>query len=92
MAGDPPVVVVGSRERGGFPGPRPLVLVGDSEVIGSAAYGMEAFDGAVHCDGALPGLVPHARHRHYAGMIATLARLHAIDPEAAGLGDYGRPG
>ncbi len=53
---------------------------------------MEAVGGTVHWDGTLPGLDPHGRHRHYAMMIATLARLHAIDPEAAGLADYGKPG
>ncbi|MEG9529096.1 MAG: phosphotransferase family protein, partial [Hyphomicrobiales bacterium] len=84
--------VIGALYGEGFPVPRPFALCEDPEVIGAAFYVMEAVDGAVHWDGALPGLDPHARHRHYAGMIATLARLHAVDPEAAGLADYGRPG
>ncbi|MDP4027088.1 phosphotransferase family protein [Methylobacterium sp. NEAU 140] len=84
--------VIAALYAEGFPVPRPYALCEDGAVIGAAFYVMEAVDGQVHWDGALPGLSPHARHRHYAAMIATLARLHAIDPEAAGLGDYGRPG
>ena len=76
----------------GFPVPRPYALCEETDVIGSAFYVMEAVDGTVHWDGALPGLPPRARHHHYAAMIGTLARLHAIEPEAADLGDYGRPG
>ena len=84
--------VIGALYGEGFPVPRPFALCEDPEIIGAAFYVMEAVDGAVHWDGALPGRDPRARHRHYAAMIATLARLHAIDPEAAGLSDYGRPG
>jgi aminoglycoside phosphotransferase (APT) family kinase protein len=84
--------VIGALYGEGFPVPRPFALCEDEKIIGAAFYVMEAVGGTVHWDGTLPGLDPHARHRHYAMMIATLARLHAIDPEAAGLADYGKPG
>lgn len=84
--------VIGALYGEGFPVPRPYALCEDPEVIGAAFYVMEAVEGTVHWDGSLPGLSPHARHHHYAAMIGVLARLHAIEPEAAGLGDYGRPG
>jgi aminoglycoside phosphotransferase (APT) family kinase protein len=37
--------------------------------------------------------VPHAeRPRYFDAMNATIARLHGLDPQTIGLGDYGRPG
>lgn len=76
----------------GFPVPRAVALCEDASVIGAMFFVMEAVDGVVHWDGALPGLEPEARRAAYEAMIGTLARLHAIDPDAVGLGDYGRPG
>ncbi len=38
--------------------PRPFALCEDAGVIGAAFYVMEAVEGAVHWDGALPGLDP----------------------------------
>jgi aminoglycoside phosphotransferase (APT) family kinase protein len=84
--------VTGALYAEDFPVPRPFALCEDSDVIGAAFYVMEAVDGAVHWDGSLPGLDPHGRHRHYAAMIGTLARLHGIDPESAGLSDFGKAG
>ena len=84
--------VIGALYAEDFPVPRPFALCEDTGVIGAAFYVMEAVEGEVHWDGALPGLDPHARHRHYAAMIGTLARLHAIDPDSAGLSDYGKAG
>ncbi len=76
----------------GFPVPRPLALCSDEAVIGSAFYAMELVDGRIFWDGTLPGLAAAERGAVYAGAIGTLARLHGLDPAAAGLGDYGRPG
>lgn len=84
--------VTGALYAEDFPVPRPFALCEDPDVIGAAFYVMEAVDGHVYWDGSLPGLDPHSRHRHYAAMIGTLARLHAIDPDSAGLSDYGKAG
>ncbi len=84
--------VTGALYAEDFPVPRPFALCEDPDVIGAPFYVMEAVDGHVYWDGALPGLDPHSRHRHYAAMIGTLARLHAIDPDSAGLSDYGKAG
>jgi aminoglycoside phosphotransferase (APT) family kinase protein len=43
-------------------------------------------------DGAMPGMAPENRRATYGAMIDTLAALHAVDVDAAGLGDYGKPG
>ena len=75
-----------------FPVPRPLALCDDSEVIGSIFYIMEVARGRAYADGALPDFDPATRGRIYCQLIDTLAELHNIDPVAADLGDFGRPG
>src|SRR6476661_5654066 len=76
----------------GFPVPRPLALCGDPEVIGAIFYMMELAKGRSHADGALPGFDPAMRRHMYGQLVDTLADLHNVDPQAAGLGDFGKPG
>jgi aminoglycoside phosphotransferase (APT) family kinase protein len=71
---------------------KPYALCTDPQVIGAVFYIMEAVEGPIYWDGALPGLDPHVRRGVYESQIATLARLHTVDVEAVGLADYGRPG
>ncbi len=74
------------------PVPQVLRLEEDPEVLGAPFYLMERIEGRVFSDCALPGLAPEERHEIYLSMAETLARLHAVRPEAIGLADYGRPG
>jgi aminoglycoside phosphotransferase (APT) family kinase protein len=76
----------------GFPVPRPLALCSDPDVIGSIFYVMELVPGRTFWNGALPDQAPSERRAVYEAMIATLARLHTLDPAAMGLEDFGRPG
>lgn len=76
----------------GFPVPRPLALCADQGVIGAIFYVMEKADGRAYADGSLPGFDPDARQRTYFALVDALADLHGIDPDAAGLSDFGRPG
>jgi aminoglycoside phosphotransferase (APT) family kinase protein len=76
----------------GFPVARPYGLCEDDGVIGSAFYIMEMVEGRTLWDGSLPGMAPAGRTSHYDAITDTLAALHAIDPDAVGLGDYGKPG
>ena len=76
----------------GFPVPRPLALCGDPDVIGAIFYVMELAKGRPYANGALPEFDPTTRRRMYDQLIDTLADLHAIDPQAAELGDFGKPG
>ncbi|OLF71355.1 aminoglycoside phosphotransferase [Maricaulis sp. W15] len=76
----------------GFPVARPVALCEDDTVIGSIFYVMELVDGRSLADGSLPNETPQARGEMYRGLTTALADLHNIDPVAAGLGDYGRPG
>jgi aminoglycoside phosphotransferase (APT) family kinase protein len=67
-------------------------LCEDPEVIGVTFYVMDYLEGRIFRDATLPGLAPAERAAVYDDLNATLAKLHAVDFEAAGLGDYGRPG
>lgn len=76
----------------GFPVPRPRALCADPQVIGAVFYVMDMVDGRTIWDGAMPGDSPDARRAAYHNLVDTLADLHRIDPDAVGLGDYGKPG
>jgi aminoglycoside phosphotransferase (APT) family kinase protein len=76
----------------GFPVPRPFALCEDPTVIGSVFYLMALAEGTNFSDGALPSLSKTGRTLLYHAMIDTLAALHRIDPQAAGLATFGRPG
>jgi aminoglycoside phosphotransferase (APT) family kinase protein len=75
-----------------FPVPRPLALCDDPQVIGAIFYVMEFAKGRAYANGALPEFDPSTRRHIYEQLIDALADLHSIDPEAAELGDFGRPG
>ena len=76
----------------GFPVPRPLALCSDPDVIGAIFYVMELAQGRPYADGALPDFDPPTRRRMYEQLVDTLADLHVIEPGAAELGDFGKPG
>ena len=76
----------------GFPVPRPLALCEDTGVIGAVFYVMELAKGRAYADGALPDFDPPTRRGMYEQLVDTLADLHNIDPQAAGLGDFGKAG
>ena len=76
----------------GFPVPEPLALCDDPQVIGAIFYVMEMARGRPYANGALPDFDPATRRRMYEQLVDTLAELHNIDPIAAGLGDFGKPG
>jgi aminoglycoside phosphotransferase (APT) family kinase protein len=84
--------LIAALHPAGFPVARPYGLCEDDGVIGSAFYIMEMVEGRTLWDGALPGMAPAERTAHYEAITDTLAALHAIDPAAVGLGDYGKPG
>jgi aminoglycoside phosphotransferase (APT) family kinase protein len=68
------------------------LLCEDEAVIGRAFYVMQFMDGRVLWDQALPGLAPEDRRAIYDEMNRVMAALHNVDPTAAGLADFGRPG
>jgi aminoglycoside phosphotransferase (APT) family kinase protein len=76
----------------GFPVARSYALCLDEDVIGTPFYVMEMVEGRIFWDAGFPELNPAERPAYFDAMNETIAALHGIDPEAAGLGDYGRPG
>jgi aminoglycoside phosphotransferase (APT) family kinase protein len=75
------------------PAPRPFLLCDDPAVIGAPFSVMERRHG-VAIRTSLPlgmGDDPALRRRISAGVVDTLAALHAVDWEAAGLAGLGRP-
>ena len=76
----------------GFPVPRPYALCGDAHVIGAIFYVMELAKGRAYANGALPDFDPATRRSKYEQLVDTLADLHNIEPAAAGLSDFGKPG
>jgi aminoglycoside phosphotransferase (APT) family kinase protein len=76
----------------GFPVPQPLALCDDPGVVGAIFYVMELAKGRPYADGALPDFDPATRARMYGQLVDTLADLHNIEPAAADLADFGKPG
>ncbi len=76
----------------GFPVAKPHAFCGDPSVIGAIFYVMERVSGRSFTDGALPECDFARRGVMYGQLVDTLADLHNVDSEAAGLGDFGKPG
>jgi aminoglycoside phosphotransferase (APT) family kinase protein len=76
----------------GVPVPRLVLYHADPALIGTPFYLMERLPGRVFADYALAGCTPSDRAAMYGSMAETLAALHRVDPQAVGLGDFGRPG
>lgn len=84
--------VISALAATNIPVARALHLCTDESVIGSMFYLMSYVDGRTFWDAALPELLASERPAVYSALITTLADLHAVDIEAAGLQDYGKPG
>lgn len=74
------------------PVPPMRLLCEDPEVIGTSFYVMDFKPGRIYADRSIPGVDPAHRAAAYADTARVLARLHAVDPVAVGLGDFGRTG
>jgi aminoglycoside phosphotransferase (APT) family kinase protein len=76
----------------GFPVPRTIGVCEDAAVTGAPFYVMEHVDGLVlsHVSTG-ERLAPDVRARCGRQVAATLARLHGVDLDAVGLGDFRRP-
>lgn len=74
------------------PVPRMHVLCEDDSVIGAAFYIMDAVEGRVFDDPALPGLCRDDRDGLIDEMNRVLAAIHDVDIEAVGLSDFGPAG
>jgi len=84
--------VLTALEATGFPVAHVYGLCTDETVIGTWFYVMDCVEGRIIWDVTFPDVPRPDRPLYFDAMNATLAQLHAIDPQAIGLGDYGRAG
>jgi aminoglycoside phosphotransferase (APT) family kinase protein len=74
------------------PVPHTLALCEDLAVNDAPFYVMELVEGVIYRDGnALAGLTPDDARRASEVLVDVLAEIHAVDYEAVGLGEFGRP-
>jgi len=71
---------------------RILGVCADDSVIGSLFYVMDLIEGRVFWDASFGEVSIAERFAYYDEMNRVIAALHAVDYQAAGLGDYGKPG
>ena len=84
--------VLSALSAAGYPAPAPIRLCTDPEVIGAPFYLMEYVDGHIYRSVEdIEALGAPAHHQLILSVVDNLADLHALDPEAIGLGDFGRP-
>lgn len=84
--------VIRALHEAGFPTPKAYALCEDDSVIGSMFYVMAMVEGRILWNGQLPDFSPAGRAALYDAQIEVLARLHALEPQEIGLGDYGAQG
>lgn len=73
--------------------PEPIAYCDDPAVLGAPFYLMERIDGAILRAGLPPDATPGPRRMAAiaSSFVETFASLHAVDIDAAGLADFGRP-
>lgn len=76
----------------GFPVAHVYGLCTDDSVIGTWFYVMEMVEGRIIWETSFPEVSDADRPAYFDAMNATIARLHSVDYEAIGLGDYGKQG
>jgi aminoglycoside phosphotransferase (APT) family kinase protein len=74
----------------GFAVARPLRYCADDSIIGTEFFVMEYVAGRVFWEPWAPGLTTDERALLFASLNRTIARLHGVDPEQAGLADFGK--
>lgn len=73
-----------------YPVPQVLAFDERTDILDTPFYLMEHVEGVIHRDASMPDLSPAIRRRSLEQAIDALAALHAIDPAAIGLADFGR--
>lgn len=84
--------VMTALQDSGVPVPRMRLFCDDSAAIGTDFYVMDYMEGRIFADRSLPGVDAEHRRLVFDDMSRVLARLHQLDPDTVGLGDYGRKG
>jgi len=85
--------IIKTLENTGVPVPRVYLMCEDTSIIGTPFYVMEKVEGRIFRHPTAPEITsPAARKAVYDSMNETLAKIHQVDWEAAGLSDFGKSG
>ncbi len=84
--------VISALRGSAAPVARALCLCEDPSIIGTPFYVMAHVEGRLFWDPTLPDLSRADRAALYDDVCRVIAALHAVDPAAVGLADFGRPG
>lgn len=84
--------VMGALASTDVPVPQMIHYCEDVSIIGTPFYVMERVSGRVFTDNALPGVSREDRAAMYKAMADTLATLHSVNIDTAGLRDFGKAG
>ena len=84
--------VMNALQGSDVPVPKLFAFSDDSSIVGTPFYLMEFLEGRVIVDQSLPGMTRTERTAIYMEMNRIIAALHQVNPEAVGLGDFGRAG
>lgn len=74
------------------PVPEMIALCEDPELIGTSFYVMEYVEGRIFEDTTLPEMTPAERTLLYEDLVDVMGKLHQVDYQEVGLGDFGREG
>ncbi|MFJ5937290.1 phosphotransferase family protein [Streptomyces cinereoruber] len=84
--------VISALDATDVPVPGTVLLCEDESVLGAPFYVMEFVEGTPYRSAReLAPLGPERTRAAVLGLVDTLVDLHAVDPGAVGLGDFGRP-
>lgn len=84
--------VLAALQGTAVPVPKVYLLNEDESLIGTAFYVMERIDGRIFRDSRLASAPKAERRIMYRSMAKTLAAIHMVDVEAAGLSSFGKRG
>jgi aminoglycoside phosphotransferase (APT) family kinase protein len=84
--------IIKAMKAANVPVPEPYLLCLNDSVVGTAFYVMERVTGRIFRDPiASQAADPRERSQIFEALNETLAKIHAVDWQAAGLGDFGKP-
>ena len=83
--------VISALAGSGVPVAHTRVLCTDKDVIGQMFYVMDYVSGRVITERGFPSCSPADRMAMYHALADVLGKLHAVNYQAAGLGEFGRP-
>lgn len=82
--------VMTALRKAEVPVPEVIAECHDESVIGTPFYLMEMVEGRIFWDSRMPGVSAEDRALMFEDMNRVVAALHSVDPDAVGLGDFGR--